>query len=94
MRFQNAVEKTRQRSGGKSIHRGDGGLTTRKPLQRLDMGFDPLMALQRFAHVCDQHLAGRGQPQAPRHAFEDRGAELIFQRQDLPIDRGGSHVKP
>src|SRR4029450_5285657 len=53
----------------KPIHGGDGGLATRKPLQRLDMGFYPLMILQRFAHVCDQHLGGRGQAQAARISF-------------------------
>ena len=69
-------------------------LAAGKSLERLDLRLDPLMALQCLAHMRDQHFAGRGQPQAPRHALENRRSDLGLERQNLPVDRRRGDVEP
>ena len=57
-------------------------------------GLQALMRLQHLAYVLDIEFARRGQPQAPGKPLEDRNADLLFQRDDLPVDGRGGHVEP
>ena len=87
------LRNRRQRPGREPVHGGDRHLAAGETLERLDMRLDPLMALQGLADMGDQHFAGRGEPQPPRHPLEDRRAELVFQRQDLPVDRRRGNIE-
>jgi hypothetical protein len=94
MRVEDGAEKARQRACREPVHGRNRHLAARQTLQSLDVRFDPLMAFQRLANVGDEHFAGRREPQPPRHPLENRGAQVVFQSQDLPVDRRRGNIEP
>ena len=52
-----------------------------------DAGDGVLQILEDAVTQLEQRFAGRGDPDAPADAMEDRLAELVFEQQDLAADR-------
>src|SRR5258708_28021604 len=76
------------------VHGRDRHLAAAGALQMLDAQFNPLVVLERLAHMRDQQLPDRGEPQALRQAMKNLGAEAVLELQDLPVDGGRRNIQP
>ncbi|MNY34360.1 hypothetical protein D3C86_1686950 [compost metagenome] len=62
-------------------------------LHGVELGAHPLKILQHHGHVTGEDFTGGRQAQAAGQAVEQRGADFVFQLEDLPVHRRGSDIQ-
>ena len=80
--------------GVDAFHRGDADRAAPHAAQHVKLTAQPHLVLQHRYHVPGEHFSGGCEPQALRHALEQRGTDFFFQLQQLAIDGRGRDVKP
>ncbi|MCY1417928.1 hypothetical protein D9M71_334740 [compost metagenome] len=76
-----------------ALDRGDFHVAAVQPLHGVELGAHPFKVLQHHGHMAGEDLPGRGQTQATGQPVEQRGADFVFQLEDLPVHCRGGDVK-
>src|SRR5262249_6333541 len=80
--------------GCEAVYGSDRDLAVTQALKIAHHHHDALMLPEGLADVPEQQLARRRRPQAARQPLEDRRAQLLFQGQNLTVDRRRGHIEP
>ena len=81
-----------QQIGGDAGYRGDLPWPVRSVARQF--GAHTLGVLQYDDDVAGEDLASGGQAQAAGQSLEQRRADLVFELENLPVDRRGGNVEP
>ena len=87
------VDHLRQEAHQKRFQRDDAHVAAHRAAQARDLRPRALVFVLSLAHVAQQQFAGRGRAHAAPAALEQGHAHLVFQPQDLPVDRRGSDAQ-
>ena len=87
------VDRLRQEAYQERLERDDADVARHRATQAGDLRPRALVFVLRLAHVAQQQLAGRRRAHAAPAALEQGHPHLVFQAQDLPVDRRGGDAQ-